>query len=513
MSAPIKVLFLAANGVDAPRLGLDKEASEIGKRIRESDKRAVQLETEWAVQPDDLLPSLNRHRPTVLHFSGHGMSDGNIDFVDERGNGCAVSAEVLLGALAAGDGAIRILVLNACDSLSLADVLLQQLDVFIGMRTQIGDAAACEFSKGFYGALAEEMSIAKAYEQGRAQIALTGIPEARTPILRSRSGVDPEKLFLEDRGREDAMSTTIRPPTTPASTVQGNAQAKFEASLLERILVELNTPELKPLQLAFIARADGGAHGASMLSDAVTAWWRKGDAPARLRELRGLTQTVLKGKDATPQTERIRLLAGLHRVLGLVAMGSVSADWVSKNCTGSNRYIDAPLRFVPSIELVAATLDDKFVVKFTRATGSEVKGSRTLDPGRSFGMLEDGWESRTYVLQLGRALWKLEFGEDAPDTFDDQHCALLADRFLTGEDGVRSIRYEDVSSLSGHPLSKNDVRTIFSELFAEVSLIRFNFAGSTAMGSPLVVKEGPLVSQIQQFLELLDRHDIAAHSG
>jgi hypothetical protein len=512
MTFPIKVLFLAANGVDAQRLRLDEEARDIEDKISRVDRQAVALVTKGAVRAEDLQCLLNEHRPDILHFSGHGAEDAAIDFVSNGSRSAPVFADAFSQVLSASPAPIRVVVLNACYSDSLAKTLLPRIPVLIGMRTQIGDPAALAFSCGFYGALASRLPVQKAFEQGCAEIAVRNLNEAETPVLHHQDGIDPAGMLFsrKDGTREQATASSNQSKTV---TAPSETQASFEASLLERILIELNTPELKPLQLAFIARAGGGVHGASMLSDAVTAWWRKGDAPARLRELRGLTQTVLKGKDVTPQTERIRLLAGLHRVLGLVAMGSVSADWVSKNCTGSNRYIDAPLRFVPSIELVAATLDDKFVVKFTRATGSEVKGSRTLDPGRSFGMLEDGWESRTYVLQLGRALWKLEFGEDAPDTFDDQHCALLADRFLTGEDGVRSIRYEDVSSLSGHPLSKNDVRTIFSELFAEVSLIRFNFAGSTAMGSPLVVKEGPLVSQIQQFLELLDRHDIAAHSG
>lgn len=512
MTFPIKVLFLAANGVDAPRLGLDEEARAIKRKVAEVDKQAVVLATEWAVRAEDLQSLLNEHKPSILHFSGHGAEDAAIDLVGDHSRSASVFADALSTVLAASPAPLRVLILNACYSDSLAKTLLPRIPVLIGMRTQIGDLAARAFSCGFYGALASKLSVTRAFEQGRAEIAVRNLNEVETPVLHYQNGIDPAGMLFsrKDGTCEQAIALSDQSKTVRERT---ETQASFEARLLDRIFVEISSPELKPLQRAFLARAVSGAHGAGMLVDAVSAWWGMGDAPARLRELRGLTQTVLKGQDVAPQTERIGLLAGLHRILGLAAMGSVSADWVAKNCTGSKRYIDAPLRFVPSIELVAATLDDKFVVKFTRARGSEVKGCRTLDPGRSFGMLEDGWESRTYVLQLGRALWRLEFSEDAPDTFDDQHCALLADRFLTGEDGVRSIRYEDVSTLSGHPLSKNEVRSIFSELFADVSLIRFNFAGSPELGSPLVVKEGPLVSQIQQFLELLDRHDITAHSG
>ena len=50
------VLFLAANPDGVSRLALDKECRAIREKIRASEyPNALELKTEWAVRPDDLL--------------------------------------------------------------------------------------------------------------------------------------------------------------------------------------------------------------------------------------------------------------------------------------------------------------------------------------------------------------------------------------------------------------------------------------------------------------------------
>jgi hypothetical protein len=52
--------------------------------------------------------------------------------------------------------------------------------------------------------------------------------------------------LVQDGTREQATASSNQSKTV---TAPSETQASFEASLLERILIELNTPELKPLQL------------------------------------------------------------------------------------------------------------------------------------------------------------------------------------------------------------------------------------------------------------------------
>src|SRR3954469_997798 len=97
-----RILFLSANPCDTsgqeggatrpqtahlPRLALDREVREIEAKIRAAEHRdQLELVTRWAVRPDDLLQSLNEHRPHIVHFSGHGSEEAAIYLLDGQDN-------------------------------------------------------------------------------------------------------------------------------------------------------------------------------------------------------------------------------------------------------------------------------------------------------------------------------------------------------------------------------------------------------------------------------------------
>ena len=75
----LKVLFLAANPTDTARLALDREFKAIRAKIRAAQYRdQIELLSEWAVGHDELSALLMRHRPHVVHFSGHGDESGDL---------------------------------------------------------------------------------------------------------------------------------------------------------------------------------------------------------------------------------------------------------------------------------------------------------------------------------------------------------------------------------------------------------------------------------------------------
>ncbi len=83
--AECRILFLAANPAGA-RLALDEEVREIETKIRTAEHRdTLRLISKWAVRPDDLLQSLNQHRPHIVHFSGHGSPGEEIVLQDPNG--------------------------------------------------------------------------------------------------------------------------------------------------------------------------------------------------------------------------------------------------------------------------------------------------------------------------------------------------------------------------------------------------------------------------------------------
>jgi hypothetical protein len=86
---------------------------------------------------------------------------------------------------------VNCVVLNACYSLIEANAIAQHIDYVIGMNQAIGDKAAIAFAVGFYQALGAGRRIEEAYELGRVQIMLQGIPEHLAPVLIRKGEAQP----------------------------------------------------------------------------------------------------------------------------------------------------------------------------------------------------------------------------------------------------------------------------------------------------------------------------------
>src|SRR5579859_5774813 len=110
----IKALFLAANPQATTRLALDEEIRLIKQKVRASDYRDVlDIESDWAVRPDDLLQLFNQHRPQIVHFSGHGSGAG-LQLAGNDGQARLVSTAALKALFTTLKDNIRLILLNAC---------------------------------------------------------------------------------------------------------------------------------------------------------------------------------------------------------------------------------------------------------------------------------------------------------------------------------------------------------------------------------------------------------------
>jgi hypothetical protein len=81
---------------------------------------------------------------------------------------------------------VRCIILSDCFSVIQARAIVEHIEYVIGMSREIGDRAAIAFAVGFYQALAAGRTIPEAYEMGRIQIGLQGIPGKSTPVLLKR---------------------------------------------------------------------------------------------------------------------------------------------------------------------------------------------------------------------------------------------------------------------------------------------------------------------------------------
>lgn len=167
----IKILFLVANPTDKTRLRIDEESKAIKEALREAEFRdRFDIETEWAVRVTDLQKLLLRHKPHIVHFSGHGSEASEIILEDNSGRSQPVPSKALSNLFSILKDNIRCVVLNACYAEGQAMAIAEHIDCVIGMSEEIGDESAISFATAFYRALGYGKDIETAFDLGCGQI-------------------------------------------------------------------------------------------------------------------------------------------------------------------------------------------------------------------------------------------------------------------------------------------------------------------------------------------------------
>ena len=234
----IRILFLAANPRTTDRLRLEREVRTIKELIRASEMRdSLKLVTRWDVRPDDWQQELLEVRPHILHFSGHCTADGVV--VEGKGNtACHVAHGAIVDLTRILRDGLRLVVLNACYTRSLAEALTRHIDCAIGTFSSVGDAAAIEFAGAFYRGLGFGRSIESAYELGCNAGALNGLT-CRHALL-AREGVDSTKMFL--LGEVSHGAATPAEPDAPVadSSEVGAPEREGIRGMVEELIVLLS---------------------------------------------------------------------------------------------------------------------------------------------------------------------------------------------------------------------------------------------------------------------------------
>ncbi len=180
----IKILFLAANPSDTTRLKLAEEIRSIDEKLHQTEYRdKFNIHQQWAVRVSDLEGYLLRHKPDIVHFSGHGSHSSEIIIEDNFGKSHSVSIEALSQLFSIFKENIRCVVLNACYSEPQAKAIARHIEYVIGMSKEITDSAAVSFAASFYQALGYGTGIKTAFDLGCAQISLENLMEKDTPKL------------------------------------------------------------------------------------------------------------------------------------------------------------------------------------------------------------------------------------------------------------------------------------------------------------------------------------------
>lgn len=181
----ISILFLAADPTNASRLRLGEEFREIDEQLilaKRRDYFDLKL-PQLSLRPKDISRALLNAQPRIVHFSGHGTSEGALCFENEAGQIHLVQPEALAVLFEEFADQVQCVLLNACYSETQAKAIAEHIDYVIGMSKAISDKAAIAFALGFYQALGAGRKIEDAYRLGCVQIRLLGIPEHLTPVL------------------------------------------------------------------------------------------------------------------------------------------------------------------------------------------------------------------------------------------------------------------------------------------------------------------------------------------
>jgi hypothetical protein len=180
----IKILFLAADPSDSTRLRLGQELRNIREKLQLSKQRdSFILESRESVRPGDITQAIFDTEPQIVHFSGHGISTGELCFEDDLGQTQPVQAVALANLFKLVDWQVSCVVLNACYSKAQAEVIANHIPYVIGMSQAIGDRAATAFAVGFYRALGAGRSLEDAYEFACVEIQLENLQEDLIPVL------------------------------------------------------------------------------------------------------------------------------------------------------------------------------------------------------------------------------------------------------------------------------------------------------------------------------------------
>ncbi len=193
----IKILVFAASPSTRDRLALDEEIRAIKEKIRAASHRdSIELEAELAARPDDVIQSLNEHKPHIVHFCGHGSEANEILLIGNDGEEKPVSAPALQELFSTLKDNVRLVFFNACYARVQAEAVVKVIDAAIGMNEEIGDEAAIAFAGSFYRALGFGRSVQEAFDQGKVALKMEGIGEENTPELLVRNGIDAAKVVL-----------------------------------------------------------------------------------------------------------------------------------------------------------------------------------------------------------------------------------------------------------------------------------------------------------------------------
>ncbi len=160
------ILLFSASPHDIRHLRVNDEWRQISRELDASTNRdSFDLVYKPSVQIQDITRAMQRQKPEIVHFSGHGTQE---NLMIQNANGSfemfPEQSIMRLFTLFADKGDLKCVVLNACYSKTIAKAISELGLYVVGMSTKVKDVASISFSTGFYQSLGEGNDIEYAFQ-------------------------------------------------------------------------------------------------------------------------------------------------------------------------------------------------------------------------------------------------------------------------------------------------------------------------------------------------------------
>jgi len=183
---------MAAAPDDKIYVNVVKEGTEIQQTL-DGQRDKFQFFHSLGITKDHFLDDLERYRPDILHFSGHGTEYSSLVFQD----GDELSSEQLEKTFQSLPFKISVVFLNACYSKQQVRSISKYVDYIIGMKKAVSDEAAIIFSSKFYKSLLKNINYKEAYNDAIAYLSYYLESESSIPKLIVAHGFDSSNKISE----------------------------------------------------------------------------------------------------------------------------------------------------------------------------------------------------------------------------------------------------------------------------------------------------------------------------
>jgi len=182
----VHLLFLSSTPDKESILRVTEEFRDIKAAIRSAKYRdRFGWENCHAVRSQEFRQQILWHHPQVVHFAGHGkisrtqevayaksVEKAGIILESQTRKGRFVSGKNLSGLFREFQGVVECVILNACYSEGVADIIKDYVPYVIGVSGKVKDRTAIAFAAAFYEALGEGRGVKKSFSYACASLGL-----------------------------------------------------------------------------------------------------------------------------------------------------------------------------------------------------------------------------------------------------------------------------------------------------------------------------------------------------